>query len=373
LDELLQELDQFLDRELPTHESKWGDQLDSWDARCAWQRVMADNGWAAPAWPAEHGGRGADIMTQLAIEERLSARGIIQRPGVLGLNNVGPTLIAYGTEEQKQSLPRILNTDEMWCQGFSEPGAGSDLAGLRTRAVRDGEDFVVNGQKVWTSNGMHATHMECLVRTDPDAPKHAGISVLLLDMTTPGVEVRPIKQINGNAEFAEVFFTDVRVPVENLLGPLNQGWTVTRTTLGHERAGVATMAAHLEREATELVRAQAARPADDRPRAADVDRLLASYVETKIVGRLSAQALSSLARGEQPGAEQSVIKLAWSEAGQRLAAARLALAGYSGVAGEPALASAQGYLSARSSTIAAGTSQIVRNVLAERVLGLPRE
>jgi alkylation response protein AidB-like acyl-CoA dehydrogenase len=372
MNELLDELRDFLDAQVPAFRDEWGERADTWEGRCAWQRRMAGGRWAAPAWSPENGGRGLDATELLAVEEVTAEYGMPALPGMLGLKNVGPTLAVWGSPAQKEHLARILTTDEVWCQGFSEPGAGSDLASLRTRAVRDGDHFVVNGQKIWTSNGMYATHMELLVRTDPAAAKHRGISVLLVEMDTPGIEVRPIRQINGDAEFAEVFFTDVRVPVANLLGPENEGWQVTRTTLGHERSGVAIFAARFEEQVRQLV----AEMAQQRENGTDldpvdVDTMMSHFVEARTVAMLSEQMMSRLAGGQQPGAEQSVIKLAWSEASQRLAETRFELDGLESISADSEDVG-RDYLSSRAATIAAGTSQIVRNILAERVLGLPR-
>jgi alkylation response protein AidB-like acyl-CoA dehydrogenase len=374
MEELVQELTSFLEIEVPRFRAEWGENLATWEARCSWQRTMAAGKWAAPSWAAEHGGRSVGAAELLAIEETTAEYGMPPLAGMLGLKNVGPTLAVWGTEDQKEHLHRILTTDEVWCQGFSEPGAGSDLAGLRTRAVRDGDAFVVNGQKIWTSNGMYATHMELLVRTDPTAPKHKGISVLLVDMSTPGVEVRPIRQINGDAEFAEVFFTDVRVPVKNLLGPENAGWQVTRTTLGHERSGVAIFTARFEKQVRAILATEAAKVQDgtcDRT-PVFVDTLIGHFIEARVVAMLSGQLMSRLVSGEQPGAEQSVIKLVWSEAAQRLSETMFDVGGSDSVVSESDPEVGRDYLSSRSATIAAGTSQVVRNILAERVLGLPR-
>ncbi|TQM11238.1 alkylation response protein AidB-like acyl-CoA dehydrogenase [Pseudonocardia kunmingensis] len=367
---LLEELRRFVDAELAAFRRDWPD-VSTWEARCAWQRRMAREGWAAPRWPVEYGGRGLGTLEAMAVEDVFAEKGCPVLPGMLGLKNVGPTLQAHGTDEQKRHLAAILSIDEVWCQGFSEPGAGSDLAGLRTRAVRDGDDFVVNGQKIWTSNGIYATHMQLLVRTDPQAPKHRGISVLLVDMATPGVEVRPIRQINGGAEFAEVFFTDVRVPVANLLGPLNDGWRITMTTLGHERAGVATFAARLEQRTVDLLEANRADTRTEPLGPGLRDELLDGYVDARVLGLLGRQMLERLAGGQQPGPEQSVIKLVHSEVSQRVESVQMAIAGAAAVRGEDP-AAAHAYLSARSATIAAGTTQIVKNIIAERVLALPR-
>ena len=362
------EFEAFLEANLPGWESEWSGRAQSWEAACAWQRIMSAGRWSAPGWPEAFGGRGLGTLDTFAIEQMQADRGLPKLPGMLGLKNVGPTIHVFGNESQKRHLPNILSTEEIWCQGFSEPGAGSDLAGLRTRAVRDGNDLVINGQKIWTSAGMHATHMQLLARTDPDAPKHKGISAILVDMKTPGIEVRPIRQINGDAEFAEVFFTDVRVPVANLLGPLHEGWRVTMTTLGHERAGVAIFAARLEKRAREALE-DGARGGRLSP--ASLDDLLSLYVETRVVSALGQGVLDRIAAGVPPGAEQSIIKLVWSELSQRLDGALADAAGPELVLGG-AQEVAKDYLTARAATIAAGTTQIVRNILAERVLGLPR-
>lgn len=373
MEELLEELRCFLDAEVRRFRESWGDEPLTWEARCAWQGVMAAGKWAAPAWSPENGGRGLGATELLAIEELVAAYGMPALPGILGLKNVGPTIAVYGTPAQKEHLPRILSADELWCQGFSEPGAGSDLAGLQTSAVVDGADYIVNGQKTWTSNGKHATHMELLVRTDPKAPKHKGISVLLVEMTSPGIEVRPIRQINGAAEFAEVFFTDVRVPRANLLGQENSGWKVTRTTLGHERSGVAIFTARLEAQVRTLLADEAARrAADGQYDPVQADHLVDHFVRARVIAMLSEQMMSRLAAGNEPGAEQSVIKMVWSEELQRLAETRFEFGGVDAVAGEGVDDLGHEYLSSRSATIAAGTSQVVRNILAERVLGLPR-
>ena len=202
----------------------------------AWQRKLYDAGYVAMGWPKEYGGQGADVMQQTIVNEELVRARAPQLIGMMGIQMVGPTLIEHGTEEQRRRyLPKILTAEEIWCQGYSEPGSGSDLASLKTRAELVGDEFIVNGQKVWTSNAQFADWMFCLVRTDPDAPKHRGISYLLIDMKTPGITVRPLVQMTGDAGFNEVFFEDVRVPRENLVGQLNDGWQVANATLVHER------------------------------------------------------------------------------------------------------------------------------------------
>ncbi|HBJ73236.1 MAG TPA: hypothetical protein DDY88_05945 [Actinobacteria bacterium] len=369
MDDLLAELRTWLSDALPKWKAKWNGDT-SWDALCDWQRMMAEGKWATASWPVEYGGRGLGTMDVLAIEDVVAASGAPQIPGMIGLKNVAPTLMKFGNDEQRKSVVRIGSTDEVWCQGFSEPGAGSDLANVRASGRLEGDEFVINGQKVWTSNGMHASHMQLLARTNPDAPKHKGISAITLSMKTPGVEVRPIKQINGGAEFAEVFFTDVRVPVANLLGPLHEGWMVTMTTLGHERAGVAVFAGRLEQRIRGLIEDVA--KGDTRISPVVADELAEMYVEARVLGAMARQMLNKIAQGGTPSSEQSVIKMVWSELSQRVDTVVMGLAGVEGVTGDNH-AAALGYLSARSATIAAGTSDIVKNIIGDRVLGLPRD
>jgi alkylation response protein AidB-like acyl-CoA dehydrogenase len=370
MEELEGELRVWLNEQLPAWQSQWGEHQDTWEAKCDWQRRMAEGRWAIASWPEEFGGRGLGTLEVLAIEDVVASYGAPQIPGMIGLKNVAPTLMKFGNEEQRKHVARIGNTDEVWCQGFSEPGAGSDLASLRTRAVIDGDEFVINGQKVWTSNGMHASHMQLLARTDPDAPKHKGISAIIVPMDTPGVEVRPIKQINGGAEFAEVFFTDVRVPLANLIGPLHDGWGVTMTTLGHERAGVAVFAGRLEARIRSLI--EEVGKSDTAVSPVVADELVEHYVESRVLGSMGRAMLAKIADGGTPGSEQSVIKMVWSELSQRVDTTIMTLAGIDGVTGDNHEAKL-GYLSARSATIAAGTSDIVKNIIGDRVLGLPRD
>src|ERR1700731_3795426 len=217
--------------------------LRAWSAR-----------WAAVSWPREYGGRGATVLERLVYTEETTRARAPMPLNVIGMNNIAPAIMQYGNEDQKKTLlPRMMRADDIWCQGMSEPEAGSDLASLRTRAVRDGDDFVVNGQKICTSLGHRADWCQLYVRTDPDAPKHKGISCLIVDMALPGIEVRPLVTLNGDADFAEVFFHDVRVPADALLGPLNAGWQVATTTLSHERAGAARLYSEMQVRLEELV------------------------------------------------------------------------------------------------------------------------
>jgi alkylation response protein AidB-like acyl-CoA dehydrogenase len=363
------ELSAFLDDALPDFELQWGDDR-GFAARLDWQRRLHTAGWVAPSWPVEIGGRGLGVADRVACDLVLGVRKAPSIAGILGVNNVGPTLAAWGTEEQRAHLAPILSGDEIWCQGFSEPEAGSDLAGLRMQAVRDGDVFIVNGQKVWTSQGMEATHCQLLVRTDPEAPKHKGISALVVPLDLPGIERRPLRQINGEAEFAEVFFEDVRVPVSALLGPENDGWRVTMTTLSHERAGVVTMSAMLESDARTLL-TDHARDGDSPLSPSLRDEAVQRYVEARVLGMMGANSLALAEAGGSPGAEQSVIKLSWSLLGQRLSETRLAIEGLAALT-EPTPA-ASSFLGSRALTIAGGTTEVMKNILAERVLGLPKD
>jgi alkylation response protein AidB-like acyl-CoA dehydrogenase len=287
---------------------------------------------------------------------------------VFGTNNVGPTIASYGTDQQKVHLSAILNGDEFWCQGFSEPDNGSDLAGLRTRADITDDGFVVNGQKVWTSIGLNATHCMLLVRTDPEAPKHAGISALLVPMDTPGLSRRPIKQINGEAEFAELFFEDMFVPTSALLGPLHQGWQVTMATLGFERAGVISIAGKLVDDVMAMTRSPAVADASPSLR----QRVLQAYSHARILQWMGDRALANINDPSAAGAAASLIKQAFSHLQQESAEVRFDLAGIAGQADFDHEAT-QALLTSRAATIAGGTTEVMKNLLGERNLGLPRE
>jgi len=329
-----------------------------------WQRRLFDGGYAGMSWPSEDGGRDAPPSQQLIFLEETTAAGA-PYVGVnfVGLLHAGPTLIAEGTAEQRAAhLPAILRGDEVWCQGFSEPNAGSDLASLRTRAVRDGDHYVVSGQKIWCSFGQVADVGELLVRTDPDAPKHRGITWLILPMDAPGVEVRPIETVLGSSEFCEVFLDDVRVPVANRVGEENDGWRVTSVTLSFER-GTAFVSELVDaRRLAEQLEEITTDPGHRRELGHVLAELDAEWALTK-------RNVSQAARGE-PGPGAMMLKLAYSETRQRLGDLSLR------VLGRAALEIDE-YVEERLRTlalpIAAGTSQIQRNIIGERVLGLPRE
>jgi alkylation response protein AidB-like acyl-CoA dehydrogenase len=354
---------------------RWGEPAAAtydFEALADFQRELGAAGWGAPQWPVAIGGRGLGVVDTLACDTEFALAGAPQRVAVYGTNNVGPTIAAFGTDEQKVHLGAILSGDEFWCQGFSEPDFGSDLAGLRTRAEMsegpDGGVFVVNGQKVWTSIGMHATHCMLLVRTDPDAPKHAGISALLVPMDTPGLTRRPIKQINGEAEFAELVFEDMVVPTSALLGPLHEGWRVTMATLGFERAGVISIAGKLVDEIMTVTRSPAVAGAAPSTRQAVIDL----YSRARILGWMANRALANINDVAAATTAASLIKQTWSTLSKQFAEVSFDLAGLDAIAGLDDEATHR-LLTSRASTIAGGTTEVMKNILGERNLGLPRE
>ena len=358
--------------------------IDAWVAHGkAWQRRLYEAGWCGVHWPAAYGGRGASLIEQIIFQEEMARAGAPQLINLAGLTMGGPVLIAHGTEAQKRRyLQKILSADEIWCQGFSEPNAGSDLAALRTRAVVDGDDFVVNGQKVWTSYARYADWCMLLVRTDPDAPKHKGITFLLVDMRSPGVTVRPLRQISGDEDFNEVFFEDVRVPRANVVGAVNGGWDIAITTLMHERQTLTFSRQLQSRVALEQLLTLARRwpagaPLVRQPLARQ--QLAAAVIESEAMRYTALRNLTRTLRGGEPGPEGSVEKLFWSEMYQRMLEHAVALTGPFGQLMEGSPYAVDGgrwphlMLYSRGRTIAAGSSEIQRNIIAERVLGLPRQ
>jgi alkylation response protein AidB-like acyl-CoA dehydrogenase len=346
-----------------------------------WSRRLYDAGYVGLTWPTDYGGRGLSPTFQAIYFEETVRAGAPGHIGVIGLNMSGPTIIAWGSAEQKDRYLRpILAADQIWCQGFSEPGSGSDLASARTTAVRDGEHWVVNGQKVWSSYAHVADWCLLVVRTDPDAPKHKGLSYLLVDMHSPGVQVRPLRQITGDPEFNEIFFTDVRVPVHSMLGRPGQGWQVAMTTLLHERGTLGFgLAAALQYAVDQLTRLALERGPDGGIPADDPlvrDEIARHWTQLQALRFTNYRMLSTLLRTGMPGPEGSIAKLVWSEANQRLTKLALDIQGMAGALDEPDAAWG-GYwqyqqLRSRGNTIEAGTSEILRNIVAERVLGLPR-
>jgi len=368
-----------------------------WPARRAydtgWQRVLHDAGYAGLAWPGEYGGQGLPVTQQLVYLEEYAAAGA-PYIGVnfVGLMHAGPTLIAEGTDEQRREhLPRILRGGAVWCQGFSEPQAGSDLASLRTRAVRQGDEYVVSGQKIWSTRAQVADYCELLVRTDPDAPKHKGITWLILDMHQPGVEVRPMRTIDGESHFCEVFLDEARVPVTNRVGAENDGWRVTNVTLRFERG--TAFAQHIITLRTQVRRlvtaAKTSRTAtgtawDDPGLRRHVGRLDATV---EALWRMTQLCIGEADQSGVPSPLGSAIKLRFSELAQEMSALSLRLAGRRAIGAGPGNGSSNGngapiddataevvrdYLWSFQHTIAAGTSQIQRDLIAERILGVPK-
>jgi alkylation response protein AidB-like acyl-CoA dehydrogenase len=363
--------------------------VDDWPGRrdydTRWQRLLFDAGYAGVDWPVEGGGRGASPVEQLLFKSELE-RAHAPYVGVnfVGLLHAGPTVIAEGTSEQRRRyLPPILKGDEVWCQGFSEPDAGSDLASLRTRAVRDGDEYVVSGSKIWTSHAEVADHCELLVRTGAEDSRHRGITWLILPMNTPGVDIRPLTTIAGSTEFAELFLDDVRIPVANRIGDENDGWRVTMVTLGFER-GTAFVSDLLEAiqllsEAVTLARRTGAWSDSGVRRQAGHLR-----AELDALWALTKRNVSQAARTGVPGIGGSVFKLAYTETRQKLGEYSLSLLARAGLAADdfpgldnegviPAETMVEDWLRGISLTIAAGTSQIQRNIVAERILGMPKE
>ena len=335
-----------------------------------WRDKVAKKGWIAPSWPKEYGGASMGVLEQFIFNEECAEAGVPANVGGFGVMMIGPTIIEHGTEEQKQEhLSRILKGEVLWCQGYSEPGAGSDLASLQTRAVRDGDDYVINGQKIWTTGAQYSDWMYMLARTDPDAPKHRGITYLLVDMKSPGVTVRPLTTLAGTQTFNEVFFEDVRVPVKNRIGEENRGWYVGTTTLDFERSsigsavGVRKQLESLMRKAKENEEASFNRGVSVRHEF--VDR----WIEAEVAKMLSYRVISMQANGLIPNHEASMCKLVTSELGQKIATLSMHLFGMNG---NVINRSSMGYMQAVSSTIAGGTTEIQKGIMATRGLGLPR-
>lgn len=360
------------------------DEAERFAFRLDWERRLHAGGWSGLAWPRDYGGRGGTTMQNAILQEELARANAPEAVNIIGRNLTAPTLMEHGTEAQKRRfLPKILSSEEIWCQGFSEPNSGSDLASLRCRAVIDGEHFVINGQKIWTSFAQYAQWCFVLARTDTSAPKHKGLSFILVDMRTPGITIRPLSQITGDSEFNEVFFDEVRVPRENLVGRLNEGWRIAMTTLTYERGPEEALPrlVRFRRDLDTIIerattpRSSGRRPADDR----DVrQKIAARYIELELMRLSSLRSLSRLLKGEAVGPEASANKLYWSHLYQRMTETALEVEGTAGVLmpGDPDAPAAgtfpYKFLQSRAMTIYSGTSEIQRNIIAERVLGLPK-
>jgi len=371
-EELRTWLDEHLPDELRGHRGG-GARFDGPEIR-QWSRALHDGGWVGISWPAEYGGRGLSPRFQAIYLEEEARAEAPPHIGVIGLGMAGPTIISRGTEEQKtRYLEPLLAADEIWCQGFSEPGAGSDLAGVRTSARLDGDRFVLDGQKVWSSYAHIADFCILVARSDPDSQRHAGLTYLIVDMRAPGVEVRPLTQITGDPEFNEIFLSSVEVPVENVIGEIGGGWDVAMTTLLHERGTLAfALVARLEVQVNKLL----ALVADRGATATQREAVAREWSQLQALRWTAYRSLSALERTGLPGPEGSILKLQWSEANQRITKLALDLLGPDAQL-LPGNAPYDGYwtiqqLRSRGNTIEAGTSEILRNIVAERVLGLPR-
>jgi alkylation response protein AidB-like acyl-CoA dehydrogenase len=345
-----------------------------------WQAKLAKGRWVGIHWPAEYGGRGASPVQVAIFNMEYARAGAAQPVNRVGINLAGPTLLAHGTDEQRRRwLPKILTAEEIWCQLFSEPGAGSDLAALSTRAVPVDDGWLLSGQKVWTSYARHARWGICLARTNPDAPRHRGISYLVVDMNAPGIDVRPLVQITGEAEFNEVFLDEVLVPRDHFVGQLDQGWMVANTTLAHERGTSFPFKEQVVHEVflDELYALAAERGGLDDPEIADA--LAQAFVELRVLRLHNWRTLSRLERGAEPGPESSLVKLAWTDMTQHLSDGALGVLDeaaplWFGAAENPGGGRWQRqWLWSKAASIAGGTSEVQRTIIGERLLGLPRE
>src|SRR5438067_13372748 len=356
---------------------------EAYDFLRKWQKALHDAGFIGLTWPKESGGQSLTFVEEMVVQEEMALQKAHPILNVLGVGMGGPTIIAYGTEEQKQRYPaKILSREEIWCQGYSEPNSGSDLASLQTRAVKDGEHWVINGQKVWTSLAHIADWMMLLARTDPEAPKHKGITYFLLDMHLPGVTVKPLKQITGDAEFNEVFFDNVRVHESQILGGLNNGWGVGLTTLMYERLalgfglqvrlrialdGLIELARRMEKEGRVLTKDPVMR-----------QKIAQLWIDTECLKYLGARAITKLLKGEIPGPEASAGKMGWVETHQKLQELAMEIEGpYSQLMKGSEWALDGGswqytFLRSRANSIEGGTTEIQKNIIGERVLGLPK-
>ena len=371
--------DEFLPRRNQMREeSRSAQPFDRPPTQRDWEKELADRGWIAPAWPKQYGGAGLSVMQQFIFNEEM-AEARAPRPGGIAIGMAGPTIITIGTEEQQQEhLPPILSGEAIWCQGYSEPGSGSDLASLQTRAIKDGDDFVVNGQKIWTSGAHRSDWMILLARTDPDAPKHRGITYFVLDMHSPGVSTRPLVNMAGTHEFNEVFFEDVRIPQRNVLGEVNRGWYGAVTTLDFERSSIGS-AVGMQQSVEDVIRYAKENRGSG---LSSIDRretkiaLTDRYIETQTARMISYRIVSMQNQGLIPNHEASMAKLFAMELNQRITATAVKVLGLHGqLQGKDAPRRgrhAYAFIRSIANTIEGGTSEIQRNIIATRGLGLPR-
>jgi alkylation response protein AidB-like acyl-CoA dehydrogenase len=393
-EEYRQKVQAFLAEKLP---STWkgigsleGEQLEEFVTQ--WRATLASTGYLAPGWPVEYGGGGLSALEQVIVAEEFARAGVpTGGPNdVFGIQMLGNTLLLFGSEEQKRHyLPRIISGEDTWCQGYSEPNAGSDLSNVGLKATLDGDQWILNGQKIWTSAGHLADHIFTLARTDPDAPKHKGISFLLVDMRQPGIEVRPIKMISGESEFNEVFYTDAVVPKENVVGGINNGWAVAMGLLGFERGeAAATSPIRFQAELDRLLILAKQRGLASDPRIRQ--RLAWCYSKVQVMRFIGMRTLTQFLKGHHPGPDGAIFKLYWSEYHKVVTELGIDILGWDALvptgrkpssafqtddAGAPndSMSWAMTFLNARAGTIYAGSSQIQKNIIGEMVLGLPKE
>ena len=376
-----------MDLTLTDAEQRFRDQLRHWldenhpgpaptgdeagfEHRRAWQRRLADAGWAGLSWPAAYGGRGATLVEQAIFTQELARVRAPAMANVLGVAMAGPTIIAHGNDHQRRRfLPAILTGEEIWCQGFSEPGAGSDLASLRTRAVRDVDGWTISGQKVWTTFGHHAKRCMLLARTGSADQRHRGLTWFAMDMDQPGVELRPLRQITGEAEFNELFLHDVEVPDENVVGGIGNGWAVAQTTLMHERATMA-FGLQIELEAALAELAELIRQQGYSADAAVRQRYATLVIDVEALRLNAYRSLDQAARTGVPGPEGSLGKWLWADVNQRLTELAIDVTGPAALAEDPVWT--YRFLRSRANSIEGGTTEVLKNIVAERVLGLPR-
>ncbi len=393
-EEFRQKIQAFLAEKLPATWAGIG-ALDSEQVaefQTTWRKTLAENSFLAPAWPTEYGGGGLTETEQVVLAEEFQRAGVPTGGSndAFSIQMVGNTILHWGTPEQKaEFLPKIISGEHVWCQGYSEPNAGSDLASLGCRAVLDGDEWVIDGQKIWTSAGQFANWIFVLCRTDHDAPKHRGISFLLCPMDQDGVEVRPIEMLSGESDFNETFFTEARTPKDNVIGEVNGGWAVAMTLLGYERGeAAATMPVMFRAEVDKLLALARERGVSDDPVVRQ--RLAQAYIEVEIMRLLGMRTLTRFLKGEQPGPGESAFKLYWSEYHKRVTELALDILGADAMvatgplplvsfhadlpgAGNHSASWIGTFFNARAGTIYAGTSQVQRNILGELVLGLPKE
>jgi alkylation response protein AidB-like acyl-CoA dehydrogenase len=377
------ELRAWLEANHPGEAPDEADDARAFAFRREWQGKLHEAGWAGISWPKEYGGRGASLIEQAIFSEEMVRANAPSPANILGLAMGGPVVITHGTEDQKKRfLEPILSAEEIWCQGFSEPEAGSDLASLKTRAVKKNGEWVVTGQKVWTTYAHLAKWCMLVARTDPDAPKHAGLTYFIMDMDQPGVEVKPLVQITGEAEFNEIFMDEARIPEENVIGEVGQGWTVAITTLMNERTGIAFASqALLQMQLRKLIELAKSTPSNGGTAAEDPvtrQRIAQLYVESEVLRLTAYRGLTQVMKTGIPGPEGSLGKWHWGEVNQSLTELALEIEGpYAQLSrgSEHAIDDADwqfSFLRARANSIEGGTTEILKNIVAERVLGLPK-